>query len=95
MWSYLEECDIFSAAKIVAQSRIFQDAYCLSVHRSKVREEESTFQFCRFFSATSVKEISLGCERGSIAGAAQLYSGCSSVAFLSQVRDVETLTNLH
>ena len=94
VWGYLEECDIFNAAKIVAQSRIFQEAYRMSIHRNTAREGESTFQLCRFFAATSVKEISLGCERGSIVGAAQLYSGCTSVAFLSQVRHVETLMTL-
>lgn len=89
VWSYLEECDIFSAAKIVAQSKIIIEAHDIS--KSVNGRTESQYRFCRFLSSASLRDITLNetCNESST----KLLSGCTSAVFLSQVCAVLYITS--
>ena len=91
VWSYLEECDIFNAAKIVAQSKIIIEAYNISKSVDSNGGAESQYRFCRFLSAAALKDIALNSEQKSNENASKLLSGCTSAVFLSQVRIVQSV----
>lgn len=83
VWSFLEECDIFNAAKIVAQSKIIIEAHDISKSIDCNGRTESQYRFCRFLSSASIRDITLNeiCNESST----KLLSGCTSAVFLSQV----------
>lgn len=87
VWSFLEDCDIFSAAKIIAQSKILLEACNASTSSSSGGDSRkaSPYRFCQFLSPASIQEAATRCKLISSTSSPHLLAGCSSAVFLSQV----------
>ena len=85
VWSSLEECDIFGAAKIIVQAKIFLETHNTSLVMRNDNALAFPLPFCRFFSASAFSEVGLSSESGAIKNLSMALAGCSSAIFLSQV----------
>ena len=91
VWSCLEECDIFGAAKIIVQAKIFLETHNTS--RVMRNDDVLTFPlpFCRFFSASALSEVGLSSDSRGIKNLSIALAGCSSAMFLSQVSEFPSI----
>ena len=91
VWSSLEECDIFGAAKIIVQAKIFLETHNTSRFMRNDDVLAFPLPFCRFFSANALSEVGLSSDSRGMKNLSIALAGCSSAMFLSQVSGLPSI----